>query len=704
MSQVILRLTLDTNAVGPFNIYTGSTATTPILSNKTRDQLVAGIPYDFPAEPDGTTYTLIFENLQPGCEDQTITKRFTLTGNLDVIDLSATYSSGSVIANYFARSRQVLDKPVHISFTNILGVTSGSPVVFNPTITIPQGGTTGSTVVTDSGANFNLLDFSSILSGVTFATTGASQFDFSISFNPIFPTPTPSPTINPSNTPTPTPTITPTLTGVTSTPTATPTPTETPEVTVTPSNTVTTTPTPTPTNTVGVSQTPTPTNTVTPSVTPSSSPQETVTPTPTNTVTPSETVTPTPSTTPQETATPTPTPTPDETVTPTPTLTPTTTPTPSVTSSETPTPTPSNTADVSQTPTPTNTATPSVTPSISVTPSVTPSITASVTPSVTPEETATPTPTTSVTPSETPSVTPTNTPTPTETPTETPTSTPTETPTSTPTETPVSTPTSTPTGTPESTTTPTPTPTETPQETVTPTVTTTPSVTPSSSVTPSVTPDETATPTPTPTVTPSISVSPTSTPEATATPTPTPTATSAGAAPALLFIEPQSRAADIGLYINNEGSPLSQWYGFTNNNAPDTTQDIEVYMEMYATSGVTGLPPVYTSNIPQDGSYNFEEIIVPDGTVSGDAWYTFLIPQESIGNSTNRVTEILQDTSTAYGNTISPSVSFYDLGLVNYTGSVFANTEYRLYTTYPASGLKLNNSLNTLYFKGGSVS
>jgi len=71
MEQFIIRLTLDSNAVGPFNIYTGSTSTTPIKSNQTRDQIIAGVLIDLPGEPTGTQYTIFVENKQPGCEDQT---------------------------------------------------------------------------------------------------------------------------------------------------------------------------------------------------------------------------------------------------------------------------------------------------------------------------------------------------------------------------------------------------------------------------------------------------------------------------------------------------------------------------------------------------------------------------------------------------------------------------------------------------------
>jgi len=62
MSQVILRLSLDSNAIGPFSLYTGSTSTEPILTGQTRDQLVAGVVVNLDAAVTGTTYTLIFQN------------------------------------------------------------------------------------------------------------------------------------------------------------------------------------------------------------------------------------------------------------------------------------------------------------------------------------------------------------------------------------------------------------------------------------------------------------------------------------------------------------------------------------------------------------------------------------------------------------------------------------------------------------------
>ena len=74
MTDLILRLTLDTNAVGPFSIYTGSTSTTALYSGVTRSQLIAGYTIQLPGSNSGTTYTLIIQNNQPNCDDNTVSK------------------------------------------------------------------------------------------------------------------------------------------------------------------------------------------------------------------------------------------------------------------------------------------------------------------------------------------------------------------------------------------------------------------------------------------------------------------------------------------------------------------------------------------------------------------------------------------------------------------------------------------------------
>ena len=671
MAQFIVRLTLDSNAIGPFDIYSGSTSGTPIKENQTRDQMTAGVLITLPGTTFGTDYTISVINTQDGCNDLLVTQNVVAYVGYTI---TVSVTEGSTIATYTVVGDDEASEDITVNFTNTLGVTSGSDVVFTPSIPISSGSTSGTTSLSAS-TSYSLLDETCV--NTNFAISGATGIStrpphtFTCNFQNITPTPTSTPNVTPTNTATPTSTgnVTPTPT---STANVTPTPTSSsPSVTPTPTATViiiTPTPTNTPTQTATNTPTPSVTNTATPTTTPTQTPTSTANVTPT----PSVTNTSTPTNTPSQTATNTPTPT--ETPTQTPSQTATNTPTPSVTQTATPTNTPTQTT----TQTPTNTSTPTQTPS----------------------QTATNTPT----PSVTQTATPTNTPTPSVTQTATPTSTPTNTPTNTPTQT--QTPTSTGNVTPTPTETPTQTPSQTATNTPTPTNTSTPTNTPTPSVTQTQTPTNTSTPTNTPTQTPTSTANVTPTPTGTPNSTPTPTATNAGAAPALLFIEPDSKAADIGTYIFNGGTPLSNWFGFTNSSAPSSTSDIETYMEMYATSGVTGLPEVYTADIPQTGGdqFLFEQILVPSGTVSGNAWYTFLIPQDSIGGSSNRLTEILQDTSTSYGNSITPSSTYYNLGLVSYTGSVFANTDYRLYTTYTSQGLRLNNSSNPLYFKGGTVS
>jgi hypothetical protein len=74
MTELILRLTLDTNALGPFSIYTGSTSTTPLYTGVTRNQLISGFVIELEGSLSGVTYNLIVENNQPDCDDNVVQK------------------------------------------------------------------------------------------------------------------------------------------------------------------------------------------------------------------------------------------------------------------------------------------------------------------------------------------------------------------------------------------------------------------------------------------------------------------------------------------------------------------------------------------------------------------------------------------------------------------------------------------------------
>lgn len=221
----------------------------------------------------------------------------------------------------------------------------------------------------------------------------------------------------------------------------------------------------------------------------------------------------------------------------------------------------------------------------------------------------------------------------------------------------------------------------------------------------------------TPSVTPTIT--PTTTPTNTPTNTPTPTVTpsEAGLAPAYLLIEPTSIAASIGGYMFGVGA---SWYGYSNGSGPTDINDISDYLDYYSLSaGTGGVPEIITQSIPQTGGgtdsegntivqYNFVTTEIPSGTVSGNAYYTWLIPDDSIGGtgSGNRQTSI--DVSFGSGpNTFvteTMASTVYDYGTVVNPGGPFANGTYRMYSTNTVgSGFYLDNTSTTIYFKGNTV-
>jgi hypothetical protein len=245
---------------------------------------------------------------------------------------------------------------------------------------------------------------------------------------------------------------------------------------------------------------------------------------------------------------------------------------------------------------------------------------------------------------------------------------------------------------------------------VTPTATPTNTVTPTQTATPTNTPPA-GSPTPTPTNTPTNTVTPTNTL------TPTPTPTEASLPPAYLIIEPQSIATDIGTYMFGQGA---SWYGYNAGSGPTSIGDIEKYLDFYVLSAGTGsVPTIISQVIPQstggvdsEGNsivqYNFLTTEVSAGTISGDAYYSWLIPEESIGGSgtSNRQTHI--DLSFGAGpNTFTPesmSATVYNYGTVTNPGGPFANGTYRFYSPNTiGSGFYLDNTSTTIYFKGNTV-
>jgi hypothetical protein len=227
-NNYIVRITQNTNALGPFDVYIGSTATTAVYSAQTRTEMLNGVVVQ----------------LGP-CVSPTPTPTPTVTpSNTPTPSITATNTPTPT------------ETPTNTPTPSVTPTETGTPVP-TPTVTPTETGTpTPTPTETET------------------------------------PTPTPTtsetPTPTPTNTETPTQTPSPTATPG-STPTATETPTPTPTSSETPTPTPTNTETPTPTTTETPTQTPT--NTETPTQTPTETPTPTNTETPTQTPTPTNTPT-----------------------------------------------------------------------------------------------------------------------------------------------------------------------------------------------------------------------------------------------------------------------------------------------------------------------------------------------------------------------------------------------------------------------------
>jgi len=82
------------------------------------------------------------------------------------LTLSATYSSGSIVADYTLTANQGVDARTSISFTNTLGTITGDSIQIVTGVTISRGQTTSGSSVTVDG-DFSNLDFTSFFSNIS---------------------------------------------------------------------------------------------------------------------------------------------------------------------------------------------------------------------------------------------------------------------------------------------------------------------------------------------------------------------------------------------------------------------------------------------------------------------------------------------------------------------------------------------------------
>lgn len=78
MTQVVLRLTLSSNSIGPFNVYVNSMDEQPVFGNVSRDELKSGLIIDLQGSVSGIVHKVYVESLQDDCDTRIIEKDITV--------------------------------------------------------------------------------------------------------------------------------------------------------------------------------------------------------------------------------------------------------------------------------------------------------------------------------------------------------------------------------------------------------------------------------------------------------------------------------------------------------------------------------------------------------------------------------------------------------------------------------------------------
>lgn len=205
-------------------------------------------------------------------------------------------------------------------------------------------------------------------------------------------------------------------------------------------------------------------------------------------------------------------------------------------------------------------------------------------------------------------------------------------------------------------------------------------------------------------------------------------ATSVETPKAYIFIEPQSKLSLIVNYLKTTPHSVqttlnTPFYGFFTGSPIKTTNytDLLNYVDMpYWYNGT--LPSVIQSEIPQTSggtdsygnlktAYNFLTIKINKGTLNEYGWVTVLIPTSGMSNDSKKQVKIAYcskngNVITSSGNntqTIFSTNSTLYSYVLNYTGTRIPKGQYRVYSTYGGTEMRVNfNSTNDFYMRGAS--
>ena len=204
-------------------------------------------------------------------------------------------------------------------------------------------------------------------------------------------------------------------------------------------------------------------------------------------------------------------------------------------------------------------------------------------------------------------------------------------------------------------------------------------------------------------------------------------AVSGNANKAYIFVEPITKFQTVKTYLLSlPKTPLYHFNftGFFGVNANAWKYTYQNYVDMpYWNNGT--LPSIIESNIPQTSggidsygnpklAYCFETIKIPKNTTVGTAWITILIPVSAMNNDTKRLRTVYSYEKNATTCALITNGSWkgftYTMDnvifnyVINYQGNRLPKGLYRLYSTYPSTGLRANlNAKNDYYLRGNST-
>ena len=190
-----------------------------------------------------------------------------------------------------------------------------------------------------------------------------------------------------------------------------------------------------------------------------------------------------------------------------------------------------------------------------------------------------------------------------------------------------------------------------------------------------------------------------------------------------IFLEPYSKYTMVSKYLRDSVTQSSnsrfKFLGFFVGPGAAIQPNVQYYFDMpHWTDG--RLPNIYTSEIPQTSggldefgnpkmAHNFTTIKIPKNTVQGMGWVNILIPVSAMDNDTKRQKNVfvyekvgnnLVTNGTRTGTNYTTNSVMYQF-TINYQGNRIPKGLYRLYTTYPNTGFRLNfDSTKDVYIRG----